>query len=96
MYCPKCNGYLTRDLGFEHTTHEGVAYHCVNCGNYLDLCILKNRSLTLEQQHATAHKRTGHHATDTDTFTISRYGHVLLGVDSVLDLNGAGLFNSGY
>ena len=84
--CPRCNGYLVRDKGFEHMTHALPGYHCVNCGNYIDLCILKNRSLTLEQQHETAHKRTGHHVIDTDTFAISGHGHVLFGASSVFDL----------
>lgn len=84
--CPRCNGSLIRDLGFEHNTHEGVAYHCVNCGNYIDLCILKNRNLTMEELYAVSHKRGRQVESHSGTFTLSGYGHVLFDRGSVLDL----------
>ena len=67
-------------------THSNIAYHCANCGNYIDLCILKNRGLTLEERNETAHKRHGYHVTNPDTFTISSAGHVLLASSGVSDL----------
>lgn len=75
--CPKCNGYLVRDLGFQTVTHEGVAYHCVNCGNYIDLNILRNRQLTPTQRSANAHKIVKHGLGD-DPDTLSGLGARLL------------------
>lgn len=75
--CPRCQGYLTRDTGFEFTTQSHPAYHCVNCGAYLDLCILKNQRLTLdERSHLVTKTRVSHAPMGDDT-------HALLVRDSV-------------
>lgn len=42
-HCERCNGYLIRDFGFQSITNERIAYHCINCGNYIDPTILHNR-----------------------------------------------------
>ena len=77
--CPRCKGYLVRDLGFQHVTHEGTAYHCLNCGNYLDLRILRNQSLSLEERKAYAPRRVITHTLGDDAYVLSGAGGVFLG-----------------
>ena len=81
--CNRCNGYLMRDRGFESITHTSIAYHCVNCGNYIDLCILMNRGLSLEARNRAAHKKSGSYMTADETFVVRS---VLLGQSSLFDL----------
>ena len=83
--CPRCNGYLVRDIGFQCITHEGAAYHCVNCGNYIDLHILRNRRLTLAERIANAHKKPRHSVGD-DSDSLSGLGVRFLDASSLLEL----------
>jgi hypothetical protein len=85
MCCPRCNGYLVRDLGFQTTTHNGTAYHCVNCGNYIDLHILRNKQLTLAEREANADKRTKHSVGD-DSASLSGFSAKFLDGSSLFDL----------
>jgi|CXWL01.1.fsa_nt_gi hypothetical protein len=77
--CPRCAGYLIRDLGFQTITSSGPAYHCVNCGNYLDLAILRNQRLTLEERQAYAPKGMAIHSRRDAAYVLSGAGGVFLG-----------------
>ena len=69
--CPRCNGYLTRDKGFEFATQSHPAYHCVNCGAYYDLCIMKNQRLTQdERSHLVTNTRVRHAPVGDDTYAL--------------------------
>ena len=52
MNCPKCDGLLVRDLGYELEINAKPAYRCVNCGKYIDRRIIINQGVTLAEQAA--------------------------------------------
>ena len=85
MECSRCNGYLVRDIGFQCVTHSSVAYHCVNCGNYIDLRILRNRLLTPEELKADANNRVKHSMGD-NIDGLSSFSGLFLGSSSLLEL----------
>lgn len=82
--CPRCNGYLVRDLGFQSTTHEGTAYHCINCGNYIDLCILNNKQRKVDPHAPT--RRASKYDMGDDTYALAVRSDVLLGSGGVFGL----------
>ena len=83
--CPRCNGYLIRDNGFQCTTHSSIAYHCVNCGNYIDLRILYNKQMTPAEREANAHKRIKHSMGD-DSDSLSGFSAKFLDGSSLFEL----------
>ena len=85
MECSRCNGYLVRDTGFQYVTHSSVAYHCVNCGNYIDLRILRNRLLTPEELKADANNRVKHSVGD-DIDGLFGFSGLFLGSSSLFKL----------
>lgn len=85
--CPRCQGYLVRDKGFESITRSRPAYHCVNCGRYIDLCILKNSELTLaERSKLGDHKHVPKGAVGDDPHFVSCVGSLLLDRGTVSSL----------
>ena len=76
--CPRCQGYLVRDTGFENITKSKPAYHCVNCGHYVDLCIIKNKSITPEQRRQYAGKRISKYDMGDDAYPVSCVSTLLL------------------
>ena len=79
MECSRCNGYLVRDIGFQCVTHSSEAYHCINCGNYIDLRILRNRLLTPEELKADANM-------GDNIDGLSSFSGLFLGSSSLLEL----------
>lgn len=80
--CPRCAGYLVRDRGFQTVTHEGPAYHCVNCGNYIDMTILRNKEIV---QHDTGKRPRQPLFGDDSVYVFNGSGGILAG-SSLLDL----------
>lgn len=69
--CPRCQGYLIRDLGFQTLTHEGTAYHCINCGNYIDLTIIRNRQSTPKETPRVPKRRISKYDMGDDTYALA-------------------------
>lgn len=44
--CPKCRGLMVRELYFESVTGSTPCFYCVNCGNYTDPVIRRNKAMT--------------------------------------------------
>lgn len=81
--CPRCHGCLLRDLGFQHITRDGVAYRCLNCGNYIDHLILSNRTMVQPERKRYEINRVTPYIVGDDTYRVFGDGRVLLGSSSL-------------
>lgn len=76
--CPKCNGYLERDHGYEHIVQSRPAYRCLNCGKYLDQRIVINTNPDREAPDVHVSKGISRFIRSVNAYRVARDGRVVL------------------
>lgn len=78
MNCPKCDGYLERDHGYEYVVQSRPAYRCINCGKYIDQRIVINTTPGREVNDVTRTKGTPCFTRSVNAYRVARNGRVVL------------------